>query len=202
MDTSWSAMSFNSKSSKTQAQATVNKLFSNLLPGTVQAVAKETLPMSSAQILHMEIENKNKLSKEETKKIQKQNKLKKHKMIKKASAEEKKYGKLAKYHLIKQHKAEGSLSEEESKYLKKLVRKNVSSLNRISEIDDMEIKSELDQVRQDILKINREKHDKKVKRTQNKKTKDFNTKVSKGMISYPGLTPGLAPVGLEDSDDE
>ena len=57
-------------------------------------------------------------------------------------------------------------------------------------------------MRQDILKINKEKHDKKAERIQNKKTKDFNSKVAKGMISYPGLTPRfLAPFGLDHSDD-
>lgn len=195
-------MSFNSKSSKSHAEATVNKLFSSLLPGTQGTTSKQSPSLSSAELLSIEIENKNKLSKEELKKIHKQNKFKQHKKIKKALEDEKRFNKLAKYHLIKHHKTGGELSEEEAKYLKKLVKKNVNSLNRVSEIDDMEIKSELDQVRQDILKINKEKHDKKAKRIQNKKTKDFNSKVAKGMISYPGLTPGLAPVGLDDSDDE
>lgn len=195
-------MSFNSNSSKSQAQTTVNKLFSNLLPGTVGNVQKQSSSLPSAQLLNNEIENTNKLSKQELRKIHKQNKLKQHKKIKKVLEEEKKFGKIAKYHLIKHHKTGGNLSEEESKYLKKLVKKNVNSLNKVSEIDDMEIRAELNQVRQDILRINKEKHDKKAKRIQHKKTKDFNNKVSKGMISYPGLTPGLAPVGLEDSDDE
>lgn len=180
----------------------MNKLFSSLLPGTQGTTSKQSSSLSSAELLSIEIENKNKLSKEELKKIHKQNKFKQHKKIKKALEDEKRFNKLAKYHLIKHHKTGGELSEEEAKYLKKLVKKNVNSLNRVSEIDDMEIKSELDQVRQDILKINKEKHDKKAKRIQNKKTKDFNSKVAKGMISYPGLTPGLAPVGLDDSDDE
>ena len=85
-----------------------------------------------SQVLSIEIENKNKLSKEELKKIHKQNKFKQHKKIKKALEDEKRFNKLAKYHLIKHHKTGGELSEEEAKYLKKLsFKKNVNSLNEI-----------------------------------------------------------------------
>lgn len=180
----------------------MNKLFTNLLPGSVAVAPEQPSSLSSAQKVDKEIGNKDRPTKQEIHKIRKLDKLKQRQRIKKTLEADKKFNKLAKYHLIKHHKDEKNLSEEESKYLKKLVKKNVNSLNSVSEIDDEEIKAELKQVKQDILKLNNEKHAKKTKRIQNKKTKDFNSKVAKGVISYPGLTPGLAPVGLDDSDDE
>lgn len=219
-------MSFKSKASKQQAQSTVNRLFANVLPGSTivdQAQSKITKTsnsnsnknqnqnqkknkLSSTELLNNHLSNKHKLTPEEIRKLNKQNKHKQNKLINKKLEETKKFNKLIKYNIIKNHKSENQLTVEESKYLKKLIKKNSNSINRLSEIDDPEINEELDQIKQEILQISNDKYNKAKRYKENKisqKQIDFNEKVKSGDISVPGLTPGLAPVGYDDdSDDE
>lgn len=201
-------MSFKSKSSQTQARSTVNKLFANILPGsTVTDSPAVDSRLSSTEIINNQMNSKHKLSTEEIKKINKANKIKKNKAINKKVEANKKFNKLVKYNIIKNHKLDNpnELPEEERKYLQKLVKKNSSTLRRLTDIDDPDVKDEIDQLKAEILELTNEKYN-KAKASKNnkldKKSQDFNEKVKKGLISTPGLTPGLAPVGLDDDSDE
>ncbi|KAK7684776.1 hypothetical protein QCA50_012018 [Cerrena zonata] len=143
--------------------------------------------------------SKHKLSTEEIKKINKANKIKKNKAINKKVKANKKFNKITSLIIPNE------LPEEERKYLQKLVKKNSSTLRRLTDIDDPDVKDEIDQLKAEILELTNEKYN-KAKASKNnkldKKSQDFNEKVKKGLISTPGLTPGLAPVGLDDDSDE
>ncbi|CAK7893869.1 regulator of rDNA transcription protein 14 [[Candida] anglica] len=192
-------MSFDSATSQSQAKSTVNKLLANFLPGA--AIASTTVvptkPTAKAQTVAKELSKKS--NPEELKRIAKKQKLAQRKKILKNSETTKKFNKLAKYNSIKAHKESGNITPQEEKYLSKLVRKNISAVNSLSEIDDPELKQELSEVKKDILSIYAPV---KKSKKQSSKQKDFNTKIQKGYISYPGLTPGLAPVDYNESDSE
>lgn len=189
-------MSFKSKSSKTQAQATVNKLFANILPGT--SISKDASPnkFTNTQLLNNQISKKSVDVSRQTK----LNKIKKNKKINTHLQADKKFNKLVKYNIIKKHKENENLSEEEAKYLKKLVKKNSNLINNLKDIDDDSIQQDIDDLKQEILA-----HDENIKKKNQRlsaKQNDFEQNLKSGKINYPGLTPGLAPVDYNESDDE
>jgi hypothetical protein len=95
------------------------------------------------------------------------------------------------------------LTESEKKELKRLISKNVVNLQSWrADIDE-----DLEDIQSSILELkNQGVHVKsKKKRTINKKVseKELYDKRKKSQENrYPGLTPGLAPVDLEDSDSD
>lgn len=194
--------SFASSRSKKQTNDTVNRMLGDLLPGSAMGSDSPAKSRPAAQALSREIEH-DKLSKEQILQRQRLRKLQKKKELQKtrrAAEENRKLEKQAKYELIKKHKEQGTLREEEEKYLNKLVKKNIRNIQKASEVDDEEIDSEIKRLRKEILGWEKEREDRR--KVDKRKKKAFNEKIKKGVISYPGLTPGLAPVGLEDSDDE
>lgn len=190
-------MSFASTSSKTHAQATVAKLFSNLMPNT-SIEEKSHIPTSSTQLLSNQF---NTTANQSTKKHKK----KTNDKIKKATEQDKKFRRMIKYNIIKDHKTH---SLEETKYLAKLRRKNITQINNLSTIDDDAINQELEDTKASLIaQIGAKQHKRLRKRAvvnskKNAKFDDFNAKVEKGIISYPGLTPGLAPIDYNESDSE
>lgn len=193
-------MAFTSNTSKAKARATVDKLFGSMLPGT----ALPTQPkknVSATEKFAQEIAKK-KLSRDEIRKANKIEKIKRNKSINTKLEKDKKFQKLVKYNVIKSHKTGEKLSPEEEKYLKKLIKKNSNAVNRVSNVDDPFVKEEIDDLRKEIIALTNEKFDKSRDRKLDAKLLSFNEKVKKGVLSYPGLTPGLAPVGFDDSDDE
>lgn len=200
--TGGSMSSFASSRSKKQTNDTVNKMLGDLLPGTAMGSDGLAKSRPAAQALSREIEH-DKLSKEQILQRHRLRKLQKKKELQKtrrAAEENRKLEKQAKYELIKKHKEQGTLREEEEKYLNKLVKRNIRNIQKASEVDDEEIDSEIKRLRKEILGWEKEREDRR--KVDKRKKKAFNEKIKKGVISYPGLTPGLAPVGLEDSDDE
>lgn len=192
-------MSFASTSSKTHAQATVAKLFSSLMPNTsIDSQEKARIPTSSTQLLSNQF---NTTAIQPTKKHKK----KTNDKIKKATEQDKKFRKMIKYNIIKDHKTH---SLEETKYLAKLRRKNITQINNLSTIDDDSINQELEDTKATLIaQIGAKQHKRLRKRVvvnskKNAKFDDFNAKVEKGIISYPGLTPGLAPIDYNESDSE
>lgn len=108
-------------------------------------------------------------------------KKKQNKLVQKKLKQDTKELKRIRYELIKSKKEKGSaLSEEHEKYLNKLIRKNKRSLI------NTEYDHELDQLQEEILNYKR-KQPKASRRSQH---------------NVPGLTPGLAPVDYNESDDE
>ncbi|KAG7194313.1 Regulator of rDNA transcription protein 14 [Scheffersomyces spartinae] len=201
---------FSSTSSKTQTESTINRLLATYLPGTTVDETKSQLwnnnsnnknskISSSTQQIHQQIK-RSKLSKHEIKKINKLNKAKLNKLVLKNQAESKRVAKLAKYDLIK-NRHRDDLTIEEEKYLNKLIKRNVNSIKRVSEILDLEVKEELDFVKKDILEKLNTKKSKSKSTSKDRQKQQFQDKINKGFISYPGLTPGLAPVGVDDDDE-
>lgn len=198
------SMSFSTNASKTKAQTAVNRLFAAILPGLAEAPTPGAL--LATEQLSKQLSTKNKLLSEEIKKLNKSRKLKQSRHIAKKLEQNRKFAKLVKYNIIKNHKlaaaaGAGVLSEEEEKYLNKLVKKNTNMLNRLSEVDDLLVRDELDDIKRDILQLTAQKT--RENKTVSKNLRDFNEKINSGVVAYPGLTPGLAPVGMDDeSDDE
>ncbi|KAK6455790.1 regulator of rDNA transcription 14 [Scheffersomyces xylosifermentans] len=189
-------MTFKSTSSKHQAQATVNKLFANILPNTnIKTDVAEKQKLSSTQLLSNQFNQ----ASVPQKKIKKKTNAK----IKKMTEQDKKFKKFVKYNIIKNHT---DRTTEEEKYLKKLVKRNITQINNLSHIDNIEIEEELSDVRADLLQSIGKKENKRLRKrkivNKNSKFDDFDNKVKRGFISVPGLTPGLAPVDYNESDSE
>ncbi|KAI5953159.1 RRT14 [Candida jiufengensis] len=193
-------MSYNSNSSKHQAELTVNKLFSDILHThpKPQKNSHKNQPLSTTQILNNQINSKNsKIFKKSNSEKQKQ---------KKKEAKDKKFQKFIKYNIIIQKNPQ-DLTKEDKIYLKKLTKKNISNLNSYK-IDDFEIENEMENVKQDLIDNLQSKSGKRLrKKNISANSKDdkfikFDEKVKKGLISMPGLTPGLAPVDFDDDDEE
>lgn len=171
-----------------------------MLPGTsfLPSVSKTSTATENfvAQV------SKKRLTKHERQKAQKVEKIKKNKAINQKLEQEKKFKKLVKFNVIKAHKDGKALSPEEQKYLRKLIKKNANAVSRASEVDDPFVKEEIDTLRQEILALTNEKYDKSRDRKLDAKLLSFNDKIKKGVLAYPGLTPGLAPVDYDESDEE
>lgn len=193
-------MAFSSSSSKAKAKASVNRLFESMLPGT------SFLPSASGKASATENfvaqVSKKRLTKHERQKAQRVEKIKKNKAINKKLEQEKKFKKLVKFNVIKAHKEGKALSPEEQKYLRKLIKKNANAVSRVSEVDDPFVKDEIESLREEILALTNEKYERSRDRKLDAKLLSFNDKIKKGVLAYPGLTPGLAPVGFDDSDEE
>lgn len=192
-------MAFSSALTKKKAADTVNKLFESMLPGT--RVLHGTSQVSTTECFHREA-RKEKLLPEQIKKLNKMQKSKQNKQVSKKVLKDKKFNKMMKYKLIKSHKDRNDLTEEEQKFLRKLIKKNSSAVRRAGDVDDMLIKEEIDELRSEILALENEKNDRSNAKINENRLQAFKEKISSGTLSYPGLTPGLAPVGLDDESDE
>lgn len=195
------SMSFESASSKAKAKATVNKLFADVLPGASLLPLKK-LSSSTASDFALEAKKK-RLSKGEVRKQNKAEKAKQNKKINKKLELDKKFQKLVRYNVIKSHKgSDAALSTEEEKYLKKLVKKNSNALKRFADVNDPDVQEEITALQEEIIAMTNAKYDRSRDRKLDAKLLAFNDKIKSGTLSYPGLTPGLAPVGLDDESDE
>ncbi|QRG38378.1 hypothetical protein FDK38_002785 [Candidozyma auris] len=194
-------MSFNSATSKAKARATVTKLFEDVLPGTTLLPSKK-VKVTDASAFASEA-RKHRQSKEE---VRKQNKLvraRQNREINKRLEKDKKFQKLVRYNVIKSHKnGQAAAPEEEQKYLKKLIKKNSNTLRRFADVNDPEIQEEIAELQKEIINMKNEKFDRAKDRKLDAKLSAFNEKIKSGSLTYPGLTPGLAPVGLDDESDE
>lgn len=181
---------FNSDASKYQAENTVNKLFSNILHTDVS-----TTKASSTT---------NQLFAQHGSNVKKNKKKEAHK-IKKNEERTKAFNKFVKYNYIKNKQVK---NESDKKYLSKLVRKNVNKLTSSSKIDDFEINEEFNMVSSELLDQIKPKSGKRLRKKlfrvneNDERAKEFEEKLQKGIISYPGLTPGLAPVDYNESDSD
>ena len=194
-------MAFSSSLSKARSQAAVNKLFETMLPGSTTQF-NSLKKSSTTENFSREVSLK-KLTKGAIKKANKVEKAKKNKQLSKNLEKEKLFKKNVKYNVIKAHKNSENFSEEEQKYLKRLIKKNSFAVRRAGSLDDPVIKDEVDELRNEILALTNEKYDRSKARQHQAKLNSFNEKIKTGVLTYPGLTPGLAPVDYDDdSDDE
>lgn len=199
-------MAFLSASSKARTKSTVNKLFENVLPGSNIVLAPAN-PLSSTEVISKHINKKN-LSKNDITKLNKAERAKRNKQIKKKLQSDKKFLKLVKYNIIKAHKDAGStaLSPEEQKYLLKLIKKNSNSVKRNAEAIDTDIQEEIDELQNEIIEMSNEKYNRLRDRKKDTRLKTFDPDadpedLDSDQVAYPGLTPGLAPVGMDDDED-
>ncbi|EGW31289.1 uncharacterized protein SPAPADRAFT_56168 [Spathaspora passalidarum NRRL Y-27907] len=188
-------MSFKSEASKYQAESTVSKLFSSILNTTTPSEESRTSNLSTTQILANQFNHTATASK-------KKSNSKSNKKIAKNVDKEKKFSKFVKYTIIKNKKDH---TPEEKKYLTKLAKRNIAQLQSVK-VDEM-VEDELKEVKAQVLaEITDKSHGrlrkKRLVNNKNKKFDDFDSKVKRGMISVPGLTPGLAPVDYNESDSE
>lgn len=146
----------------------------NKLTGSISK--DDTSKKSSTELLNDQLKPKTK------KVIKKQNKV-----LQKKSLQNTKELKRVKYELIKSKKDDENLSTEHKKYLNKLVRKNKHLVLKNNELDD---EFDTQALQEEILKFNSKP---------TKKKTQFKTKIKH---NHPGLTPGLAPVDYDESDDE
>lgn len=169
---------FQSETSKLQSQATVNGLLSQFLGSENKKASRSISATQKISSISCNVD---------TKSIKKQKQQRRKEIRQKSKQREEK----ARKAMIQMLRSEKRYSDEQ---LTKILERNVSA----AEVHDTE---DLQELKLNILKQRNLKQAAK-KRVSNKaaKKQDFNTKIAKGQISYPGLTPGLAPVG--ESDDE
>ncbi|CAI4039640.1 hypothetical protein SMKI_09G0470 [Saccharomyces mikatae IFO 1815] len=199
--------SLHSQASKYQATSVINGLLSNLLPGVPKIRAssnKESVQNGSkAQLIDRNLRKRVELQNRDVHKIKKRCKLAKKRQVKKHKHDKEQLEQLAKYQVLKRHQQEGTLTEHERKYLNKLIRRNSQNL-RSWDLEE-EVRDDLDDIQQYILKetVSTTKAD-RTKRRRSKR-KQFKEEIKNSDYvkdhRYPGLTPGLAPVGLSDEED-
>ncbi|CCG23559.1 hypothetical protein CORT_0D07260 [Candida orthopsilosis Co 90-125] len=206
-------MSFTSKASKHQAELTVNKLFADILhtqPTTSSSTTKDNAKLSSTQILTNQLHPTHSTTSKA--KSQKKRKLQK---VKKKEIEDKKFQKFIKYNHILS-KDPSQQTDADKAYIRKLVRKNTNQVKNLSHIDDFEVESELDMVKSQLLTDLQPKSKSRLRKrlvvprsskgdadgVSKQEFIDFDDKVQRGLISVPGLTPGLAPVDENESESD
>ncbi|CCC71182.1 hypothetical protein NCAS_0G02950 [Naumovozyma castellii] len=205
-------MSSFSKTSQLQATSAVNSLLSNILPGSSkikvrnedQLTSRKKQKKSKAQLIDQNLKKRVELQERDVFKIKKKEKKQQKNKIKSRKVEHQQLDQLAKLEVLKKHKKEGTLTPREQEYLNKVIKLNTASA-KSWELDDEE-KEELKEIQKFILDKTTSSRDLKRKSKRRNKVKQFkeDIKQSTNNVSdhrYPGLTPGLAPVGLSDEEE-
>ncbi|ANZ75870.1 BA75_03203T0 [Komagataella pastoris] len=196
---------FSSDSSRTTAQSTINKLLVNLVPGSQfndAKVAKKAKKTSSAKIISDQIgfRREFKMNEEKRRKFLKQNNLKKRKMKRKSKDLEAQLDRIARLSNIKELQQMSEACNDP--LLDQVIDKKITALLSWT-TDNSELGAEIEKLKRDILNTdNEEIRRRKSYRDEEREEAEFRSEVEKGSIAYPGLTPGLAPVGLSDDEDE
>lgn len=183
--------------------STVNKLLESVLPGHSTQVSKKTTINSKSQIINESSSKKN-LKPEEIRRLKKKERLNQRKLIKKSSQKKEELEESAKYELLLKHSKEGTLSNDEKIELKKLIKKNIINLQSWK----TEIDEDLEEMENEItdLKKNDQYIRKRRRIPKRIASKEFYEDIEQAQKNqqkrYPGLTPGLAPVDMNDSDSE
>ncbi|OWB83289.1 hypothetical protein B5S33_g1918 [[Candida] boidinii] len=189
---------------KSKTQATVNNLLSRYLPGNdlIDQGNKKSKSISGA----LKISNiKEQNLKQEANQIQslKQLKREKRKKNKKISDSYNQNGEIKKLAALNQSINDFKTGNKkviniEDKQIKEIVSQNVKSVKSW----ELSNKSEIKKLQNQILSLKNKEITKRRKVKAKKiKQQEFNEKVKKNLISVPGLTPGLAPVGASDDED-
>ncbi|KAK6462188.1 regulator of rDNA transcription 14 [Scheffersomyces coipomensis] len=201
-------MAFKSEASKFQAEAAVNKLLSNIIPSLPtsqktsrksQTNKKKINAPTSTQLLANQLDSTT--TSINTRKLKKQ----KQSKIKKQVESDKKFNKFIKYNIIT-NKSNPSI--EEGKYIKKLIKRNINQIKMASEFSNDQVEDEINDIRSSLVETITNKNSKRLRKKRVNGSKedtlfnDFNDKVKKGFISYPGLTPGLAPIDYNEEDSD
>ena len=202
-----------SKSSEWQVTNAVNGLLSSILPGATKITSNnmnrnsnaKSSKGSKAQLIDQNLKKNIELKEKNTYRIKNKSKELKKRKIKANKLSNEKLEQVAKLQILQKHKEEGTLTNKEKKYFNNLISRNVQKAKSWEFEEDEQ--DELDEIQQYILgNMDNSKDLKRTKRRRAKKKAFKEEANASGKQSnpdqrYPGLTPGLAPVGLSDEED-
>ena len=191
-----------------QANNAVNSLLAKILPGSPKIKTGHKSKVnnskgSKAQLIDKNLKQRVLLKQRDTLKIKKKQKQITKDRIKNRRAALEQLERDAKLHILESHRQKGILTTREKQYLDKLIKHNVTKVKSL-DVDE-EQKHELHELQDFILSNdNRKKLRSKKRRSKVKQFKEEIKPSSKRTVvdhRYPGLTPGLAPVGLSDEEE-
>ncbi|SCV05452.1 LANO_0H07800g1_1 [Lachancea nothofagi CBS 11611] len=189
--------------SREQATVAVNNVLSLVLPGSTKLDASnqklrkdKTSKGSTAQLINQNLKKAVRVRERDAHGIKKRDLKARKKQIKAKQILNDQMDQKAKLDILQMHREQGTLTHKERKFLNKVISKNVRDLK------SWDLQDEDLQELQDTVLINQSNNG-----TQNKRRsrKDFRENVSSSTGAadhrYPGLTPGLAPVGASDEEE-
>jgi hypothetical protein len=174
----------------TKSSSTVNKLLDSVLPG--HSTAGKISVSSKSQIINT---IQKRLKPEEVRRIQKKERLVQRRQVRQKREERERVESISRYQLLKQHAKDGKLSRDEKIELKKLVNRNVISVQSWR----TDVEDEIVDLQKEILDLKKSDYSRKRSKKKINAQEVYKKKQEK---RYPGLTPGLAPVGMSDSDSD
>lgn len=181
--------------SASKSSSTVSKLLDTVLPGHSIRTEKTSAVSSKSQIINTA---QKKLKPEEVRRLQKKEKLVVRQQVKDKREQRERVESVARYELLQQHAKDGKLTLDEKKELKRLINKNIVSVQ--SWRTDAE--DEMVDVQKQILELKKTDYANKKSKKKQSIISAQNMYKKKLEKKYPGLTPGLAPVGMSDSDTD
>ncbi|QLL31429.1 hypothetical protein HG536_0B02920 [Torulaspora globosa] len=196
-----------SENAQLQATAAVNELLGTLLPGAKKISVSDggrsqgrgSHRGSKAKLIDRNLKRMVELRERDEVALKKRQKKKKIRAIKCSRASREEIEQAAKLRVLEEHRKRGNLSAKERKYLNKLAERNARNVDAW-ELEDEE-KEELRELQQRIIgQISADRPTRGQARR--KKIKTFKEEIKPvADRRYPGLTPGLAPVGLSDEEE-
>lgn len=203
-------MSSFSKSPQLQATNAVNSLLGNLLPGATKISTmsnKRRLKSSKgskAQLIDINLRKRVEIQEKDVSRIKKKEKKLRKQVLKTRKKANDQLEQSAKLQILESHKQNGVLTIKEKKFLNNVMRRNVS--NAKSWDLDVDDKEDLQEVQEYILDNTLASKNAARSQKRRKRTKQFKEEIRGKQPSgsdhrYPGLTPGLAPVGLSDEEE-
>lgn len=198
-----------SKNAELQATDAVNKLLGSLLPGAKKLVTGDAVRVTSrnghkgskAKLIDRNLKRMVELQERDELSLRKRQKKQKIRAIKSNRADRESIEQAAKLKVLQEHRKNGNLSVKERKYLNKLAERNARSANKW-ELED-EDKEELRELQERIISQTSSSDVSKRSQARRKRVKKFKEEIKPVAADrrYPGLTPGLAPVGLSDEEE-
>lgn len=201
-------MSSLSKHVELQANNAVNGLLDSLLPGAKKISSEgrrlkssRGLKGSKAQLIDRNLKRTVELQERDVESLKKRQRKVKKRAVRANKKENDRLEQLAKLSVLEKHKEAGTLTGREQKYLNTQINRNARRA-KSWDLED-EDKEELRELQKQIIDqtggVERSKRSQK----RRKRVKEFRAEISQQSSDrrYPGLTPGLAPVGLSDEED-
>lgn len=194
-----------SVNSQLQATAAVNELLGALLPGAKKIAVGDGRSQgrgshkgSKAKLIDRNLKRMVELRERDEVSLKKRQKKQKIRAIKASRASRQEIEQAAKLKVLEEHRKNGNLTAKERKYLNKLAERNAKNVEAW-ELEE-EDRQELRELQQRIIgQISPERSG----QARRKKIKTFKEEMKPVAADrrYPGLTPGLAPVGLSDEEE-